>query len=192
MDIKMNNNQSRLPAGQRLTEDWPILHYGGIPTISTDEWSFKIGGLVDNPIELNWNDFMNLPQLKVTSDIHYVTTWSKYNNEWEGVSMKLLIDMCKPKETAKHVMFHSYGGYTTNVPIEDLLFDDVLIAHSHNGSPLDPKHGAPARGVVPHLYFWKSAKWVNGMEFITEEEPGFWENYGYHIYGDPWKEQRYS
>ncbi|MDG1990030.1 MAG: sulfite oxidase-like oxidoreductase [Dehalococcoidia bacterium] len=188
----MNNNQPRLPAGQRLTEDWPILHYGGIPSISTDEWSFKIGGLVENPIDLNWNDFMDLPQLKVTSDIHCVTTWSKYDNEWEGVSMKLLIDMCKPKEQAKHVMFHSYGGYTTNVPIEDLLFDNVLIAHSHNGSPLDPQHGAPARGVVPHLYFWKSAKWVNGMEFITDEEPGFWENYGYHIYGDPWKEQRYS
>ena len=186
------SNQPRLPAGQRLTEDWPILHYGSIPSISLDDWSFKIDGLVENSININWSDFMNLPQTKVTSDIHCVTTWSKYDNEWEGVLINELLKICQPKENAMHVMFHSYGGYTTNVPLKDLQFDNVLIAHSHNGSTITSEHGGPARGVVPHLYFWKSAKWVNRMEFITEEQAGFWENYGYHIYGDPWKEERYS
>tara|TARA_B100001142_G_scaffold329721_1_gene394062 strand:- start:2793 stop:3365 length:573 start_codon:yes stop_codon:yes gene_type:complete len=188
----MNDKNQRLPAGQRLTEDWPILHYGSIPNINLDEWVFNINGLVKEPLSFTWNEFMEMPQTKVTSDIHCVTTWSKYDNEWEGVLLKDIFKLIQPLDEAKHVMFHSFGGYTTNVPISDLMFDNVLIAHSHNGAPLTPEHGAPARGVVPHLYFWKSAKWVNGMEFIVDESPGFWENYGYHIYGDPWKEQRYS
>ena len=188
----MDDKEPRLPAGQRLTEDWPILHYGGIPNINLDEWAFHINGLVEEPFSFTWKEFLAMPQTKVTSDIHCVTTWSKYDNEWEGVLLKDIFKLIKPLNEAKHVMFHSFGGYTTNVPIPDLMYDNVLIAHSHNGNPLTPEHGAPARGVVPHLYLWKSAKWVNGMEFIADENPGFWENYGYHIYGDPWKEERYS
>ena len=159
----------RLPPGQRLTAGWPVLHYGAIPRIELSNWQFHAWGLVDEE-----------------------RTWSKYDNDWEGIPFAAFLEAVKPKSTAKYVMAHSYGGYTTNIPLEDLKKDGVLFAHSHNGEPLDQEHGWPLRLVVPELYFWKSAKWIGGIQFLDEDRAGFWETYGYHIYGDPWEEQRYS
>ncbi len=182
----------RLPPGQRRTEDWPVLTYGGVPRIDLATWEFKIFGLVDQEVTLNWEQFMTLPQTHDTSDIHCVTTWSRYDNEWDGVRFRDVLALAKPLPEASHVMFHCYGGYTTNVPLEELMGDEVLFAHHHNGRPIEPEHGGPLRGVVPRLYFWKSAKWVRGIELMADERPGFWEMYGYNIHGDPWVEERYS
>ena len=182
----------RLPSGQRLTENFPVLTYGGVPKIDLATWEFRIFGLVEEEVTLDWEQFMALPQVKSHSDIHCVTTWSRYDNDWEGVRIADVLALAKVKPEAKHVMFHSYGGYTTNVPLDELLYDDALLAHTHDGAPLPVEHGGPLRGVVPHLYFWKSAKWVRGIELIAQERPGFWEMYGYHIHGDPWDEERYS
>jgi DMSO/TMAO reductase YedYZ molybdopterin-dependent catalytic subunit len=182
----------RLPPGQRRTEDWPVLTYGGVPRIDLATWEFKIFGLVEQEVTLNWEQFMTLPQTHDTSDIHCVTTWSRYDNEWDGVRFRDVLALAKPLPEASHVMFHCYGGYTTNVPLEELMGDEVLFAHHHNGRPIEPEHGGPLRGVVPRLYFWKSAKWVRGIELMADERPGFWEMYGYNIHGDPWVEERYS
>jgi DMSO/TMAO reductase YedYZ molybdopterin-dependent catalytic subunit len=182
----------RLPPGQRLTTGWPVLHYGSIPKLDTATWKFHVWGLVEEEKNYNWEQFNALGQTTDVSDIHCVTTWSKYDNEWAGVPFKALYDDLKVKPEAKYVMVHSYGGYTTNVPLEDLLQPGVLFAHSHDGKPLAKEHGWPMRLVVPHLYFWKSAKWVGGIQFLDSNRPGFWETYGYHIYGDPWREERYS
>jgi DMSO/TMAO reductase YedYZ molybdopterin-dependent catalytic subunit len=182
----------RLPPGQRLTDGWPILHYGSIPRIDLDTWEFMIFGLVEEELTLDWKQFMELPQTHEIADIHCVTTWSKYDNEWDGVRFRDVQSLVTLKPEASHVIFHSYGGYTTNVPLDELQGDDVLFAHSHNGQPLTPEHGWPLRGVVPELYFWKSAKWVRGIEFVAQDRPGFWEMYGYHMHGDPWSEERYG
>jgi DMSO/TMAO reductase YedYZ molybdopterin-dependent catalytic subunit len=183
----------RLPPGQKDTgSGWPVLHYGGIPRVDLESWRFEVGGMVKEPVVLTWEQFMALPQAKITTDIHCVTAWSKFDNVWEGVLFKDVIERIQPGVEAKHVMVHSYGGYTTNVPLEDLMRENVIFAHSHNGEPLAKDHGWPLRLVVPHLYFWKSAKWVRGLVFMDQERPGFWEMYGYHIRGDPWKEERYS
>ncbi len=186
------DGRRRLPPGQRLTEGWPVLHYGSIPKIDLDTWEFRIFGLVEEEVRLSWQEFLALPQVRVTSDIHCVTTWSKYDNDWEGVRFRDLLDLVQLKPGATHVMFHSYGGYTTNVPLSELMRDDVLLAHRHSGEPLRPEHGWPLRSVVPDLYFWKSAKWVRGLEFMPDDRPGFWEMYGYHMHGDPWAEERYG
>ena len=182
----------RLPPGQRLTEGWPVLHYGAIPRLDPEAWRFHVWGLVEEERKFTWDEFNTLGETSDTSDIHCVTTWSKFDNEWEGVPFRALYDQIKVKPEAKAVMVHSYGGYTTNVPLDDLLAEGVLFARKHNGEPLTKEHGWPIRLVVPNLYFWKSAKWVGGMQFIDEDRPGFWEMYGYHMYGDPWREQRYS
>jgi DMSO/TMAO reductase YedYZ molybdopterin-dependent catalytic subunit len=182
----------RLPPGQRLTQDWPVLTYGGVPRIDLATWEFKIVGLVEAEVTLSWEQFMALPQTHDVSDIHCVTTWSRYDNEWDGVRFRDVLALAKPLPEAKHVMFHCYGGYTTNVPLDELMGDEVLFAHHHNGRPIEPEHGGPLRGVVPRLYFWKSAKWVRGIELMADERPGFWEMYGYNIHGDPWVEERYS
>ena len=182
----------RLAPGQRLTDGFPVLTYGGVPKIDLATWQFRIFGLVEDEVALNWEQFMALPQSKSHSDIHCVTTWSRYDNDWEGVRIADMLSLVQVKPEAKHVMFHAYGGYTTNVPLDELLYNDALLAHTHDGAPLPLEHGGPLRGVVPHLYFWKSAKWVRGIELMAEERPGFWEMYGYHIHGDPWKEERYS
>jgi DMSO/TMAO reductase YedYZ molybdopterin-dependent catalytic subunit len=183
----------RLPPGQKDAGDgWPILHYGGIPRIDLDSWRFEIGGLVEEPVVFTWQEFMALPQAKITSDIHCVTAWSKFDNVWEGVAFSEIMKHVKLKAGAGEVMVHSFGGYTTNLPLDDLQAESTLFAHSHNGEPLARDHGWPLRLVVPHLYFWKSAKWVRGLVFMDQERPGFWEMYGYHIRGDPWKEERYS
>ena len=182
----------RLPAGQKLTEGWPVLTYGGTPRVDTKDWKFVVAGLVEQEASFTWDEFLALPQTTDRSDVHCVTGWSKFDNEWQGVAFRDLMQRIAPKPEAKHVMVHSYGGYTTNVPLADLMQDRVLFAHTHNGKPLAPEHGGPLRLVVPHLYFWKSAKWARGLLLMADERPGFWEMYGYHIRGDPWKEERYS
>ena len=182
----------RLPPGQKLTDGWPVLHYGGIPKIELDTWKFELSGLVEEPVSFTWKEFMELPQVTITNDIHCVTTWSKFDNTWTGVPCKSCSSGVKLKPEAKHVMIHSYGGYTTNLSLADLDLPTNLLAHTHNGESLTKDHGWPLRLVVPHLYFWKSAKWVRGLQFMPDEQPGFWEMYGYHIRGDPWKEERYS
>jgi DMSO/TMAO reductase YedYZ molybdopterin-dependent catalytic subunit len=183
---------NRLPPGQKLTDGWPVLHYGAIPNIDLATWKFSIVGLVQDEAHFTWDEFMALPQTTLRSDIHCVTHWSKFDNDWTGVHIKDLIARITPQASAKHVMVHSYGGYTTNVPLAELVDEDVLFAHSHNSEPLAKAHGWPLRLVVPKLYFWKSAKWVRGLVFMEDEKPGFWEMYGYHIHGDPWTEERYS
>ena len=186
------DGRRRLPPGQRLTEGWPVLHYGSVPRIERSSWEFRIFGLVENEVTLDWSQFMALEQAHVRSDIHCVTTWSKYDNDWDGVRIRDLLALARPLPEAKHVMFHSYGGYTTNVPLDECQGDFDLIAYNHQGQPLDIEHGGPARGVIPDLYFWKSAKWVRGMELIPADRPGFWEMYGYNMHGDPWLEERYG
>jgi DMSO/TMAO reductase YedYZ molybdopterin-dependent catalytic subunit len=182
----------RLPPGQKLTDGWPVLHYGGIPPIDLATWKFSIVGLVEEEVSFTWDEFMALPQTTLRSDIHCVTHWSKFDNDWTGVKFTDILAKLKVKPEAKHVMQHSYGGYTTNVSLRELMDDDVLFAHSHNGKPLEKEHGWPLRTIVPKLYFWKSAKWVRGLVFMEDEKPGFWEMYGYHIHGDPFTEERYS
>lgn len=182
----------RLPPGQKMTAGWPVLDYGGPPRIDMATWRFRTFGLVEAEREWTWEEFLALPHATDTSDIHCVTHWSKFDNEWEGIAWRELLKEARPKPDAKHVMAHCYGGYTTNIPMADLDDDDVLLAFRHNGEPLPREHGGPLRLVVPKLYFWKSAKWISGIEFMAEERGGFWENYGYHIHGDPWKEERYG
>lgn len=186
------SSDQRLPPGQRLVENWPVLHYGSVPSIDLGSWEFRVFGLVEQELTLSWEQFQALPQTRVTTDIHCVTTWSRYDNAWEGVRMRDLLALARPQAAAQHAVFHSFGGYTTNVPLAELGGDDVLFAHSHDGAPLEAEHGGPLRGVIPQLYFWKSAKWVRGIEFVAEDRPGFWEMYGYHMHGDPWTEERYG
>ncbi len=182
----------RVPPGQRLTERFPVLTQGMTPHIDLKEWRLAIVGAVEEELTLTWEELLALPRTTSVADIHCVTGWSRLDNEWEGVSFRDLMEHVRPKPEARHVMVHSYGGYTTNVSLQDLMEDGVMLARSHNGEPLTPEHGGPLRLVIPHLYFWKSAKWVRGLQFMADEHPGFWEMYGYHIRGDPWKEERYS
>ncbi len=182
----------RLPPGQHKTGKWPVLHVGRIPWIKKAEWSFKITGLVEEEKTLDFEQFEKLSMERVESDIHCVTTWSKFDNLWEGVGGKIIVELANIRPNAKYVMIHSYGGYSTNIPLKDFVDDDVLFAVKQNGEDLSPEHGYPVRLVVPKLYFWKSAKWVNGIEFMAKDKPGFWEAKGYHNRGNPWKEERYS
>ena len=186
------DGRPRLPPGQRLVEGWPVLHYGGIPQVDLADWELRVFGLVGEELRFDLDQIRALPQVKQRRDIHCVTTWSRYDNDWEGISFQHLMELSKPTPAAKHVVFHCYGGYTTNVPIEELDRDDVLLVHTHDGEALTAEHGAPLRGMVPQLYFWKSAKWISGIEFVTDDRPGFWEMYGYHMHGDPWREERYG
>jgi DMSO/TMAO reductase YedYZ molybdopterin-dependent catalytic subunit len=183
---------ARTPPGQTLTEKWPVLHYGSVPRVDLARWRFKIFGLVEEPVELTWQQFEALPRTSITRDIHCVTTWSRLDNTFEGVPFREVLNLVKPLPEARYAMVHAEYGFTTNLPLADLDRDDVLFADKHDGKPLTPDHGWPLRLVVPHLYFWKSAKWVRGIEFMTEDRAGFWERNGYHMRGDPWKEERYS
>ena len=183
--------QPDAPPGQFVTERFPVLTFGPTPRISLDDWQFKIFGLVDEEITLDWNQFNDLPQVMLDAEFHCVTQWSKLQNTWEGILFTDVMKLVKPKPEAKYVMAHCYGGYSTNVALDVLVDDDVMFAHSHDGAPLTPEHGGPMRLVVPKRYGWKSAKWVNGIEFMAEDEPGFWEMRGYHMEGDPWKEERF-
>jgi len=184
--------KDRVPPGQKLTEKWPALHFGTVPDIVVSQWVFAISGLVEEERGLSYQEFMSLPRVRVFSDIHCVTGWSKLGNLWEGVSTSQIRQLVSILPEAKFVMVHSAGGFTTNLSLGDFFQPDVLFAIKHNGEPLTPEHGYPLRLVVPRLYFWKSAKWVTGVEFMAEDRKGFWETYGYHNHGDPWKEERYS
>ena len=184
--------ENRIPPGQHEVKSWPVLHAGSVQNIDTSSWKFKIFGLVKEEKELNYDEFMSLPKTKVFSDIHCVTTWSKLNNLWEGIGSNIIKEIVDIQKEAKYVMVHASGNFTTNLSIEDFFEPDVLFATKHNKNCITSKHGAPIRLIVPKLYFWKSAKWVTGVEFIAEDKPGFWESNGYHMHGDPWKEERYS
>lgn len=181
----------RIPPGQTRTEKWPVLHYGDVPEYDLAKWDFRVTGLVEKPFQLDWNAFANLPRIKVKSDIHCVTTWSRLDNLWEGPSTKLIMEMAGVKPEAKFIIAHCENGFTTNVPMEHFADDDALIALIHDGQPLTPDHGFPARLVIPKLYFWKSAKWIRSLEFASKDRAGFWEMNGYHMRGDPWLEERY-
>ena len=182
----------RLPPGQHLVRDWPVLDLGKQPDIAQERWRLKIGGLVQRPLTLDWPAFRALPQTQARSDIHCVTTWSRYDNDWEGVATRDLLDLVQPKDEAAAVLLHGYDGYTTNLPLADFAAPDALLVHRWQGKPLTRDHGGPVRLVVPHLYFWKSAKWISGIDILGADRPGFWEVNGYHMRGDPWAEQRYS
>jgi DMSO/TMAO reductase YedYZ molybdopterin-dependent catalytic subunit len=172
--------------------DWPVLDLGSQPDVSTDRWELRIGGMVDRPAIYDWKAFMALPQTNARSDIHCVTTWSRYDNDWVGVSTRDLLEAVQPKAEAAFVVLHGYDGYTTNVPLADFASDQAMVVHSWSGKPLTRAHGGPARLLIPHLYLWKSAKWISGIDFIGADKPGFWEVNGYHMRGDPWTEERYS
>jgi DMSO/TMAO reductase YedYZ molybdopterin-dependent catalytic subunit len=184
--------KERLPPGQHLVKNWPVLDLGRQPDIPRERWSLAIDGLVERPTTLDWAALARLPRAARRSDIHCVTTWSRYDNDWTGVATRDLLDLVQPLPTAGAVMLHSYDGYTTNLTLADFAADDALLATGWSGQPLTRDHGGPARLVVPHLYFWKSAKWLHRIELIAADRPGFWEVNGYHLRGDPWAEQRYS
>jgi DMSO/TMAO reductase YedYZ molybdopterin-dependent catalytic subunit len=181
---------SRVPPGQYVTADFPVLSAGPTPHTSLDMWTFSIVGAIDEPKSWTWNELQSLPQETVAVDIHCVTKWSKLDTTWTGVSVDTLLEGIDT--SAPYALAFSDGGYTTNLPLEDLRDGKAWVAHTYDSEPLAAEHGGPARLLVPHLYFWKSAKWVRGIELREEDEPGFWEGYGYHNYGDPWKEQRYA
>ncbi|WP_372634440.1 sulfite oxidase-like oxidoreductase [Cohnella sp.] len=182
----------RLPPGQTLTAKFPILHEGDIPRYDMEQWRLTIDGEVEEPLELTYDDVLGLPVSRIECDIHCVTRWSKFGTEWEGVLFKDLLSRVKPKPEARYVMFHADPDYETNVPLSDLLMDNVMLAYRYEGEPLTDKHGWPLRTIVPHRYFWKSAKWVRRIEFMTEDRPGFWERNGFHNEADPFAEQRFS
>jgi|SRR5690606_30662991 len=189
---RSGSEAERIPPGQHLVEDFPVLSAGPTPRISPEKWSFtlKIG---PKPVKMwSWAEFNALPQTKATRDIHCVTAWSKLNTSWEGVLIDDLLAEAGVEAPTPYLLAHSYDGYSTNVPLADLTGGRAMIALRYEGKPLEPDHGGPARLLVPHLYFWKSAKWINGLQFTERDEPGFWELRGYHIYGDPWREQRYT
>jgi DMSO/TMAO reductase YedYZ molybdopterin-dependent catalytic subunit len=179
----------RVPPGQYVTDDFPVLSAGPTPHVSLDQWDFTIVGEVDQLRRWTWEEFRALPSETITVDIHCVTKWSKLDTTWEGVAVDTLLDGVET--AAEYTTAFCDGGYTTNVPLEDLRDGKAWVAYRYGGEPLDPEHGGPARLLVPHLYFWKSAKWVRGLALTPTDEPGFWETNGYHLYGDPWREQRY-
>ena len=185
--------QERVPPGQYLANNFPIMTYGQTPDVTRKEWKLKVWGLVPQPLTFTWEDVMKLPQHEFTADFHCVTRWSKLDVTWKGfkiVDLMTLVGDLDP--SAVHVMEHCYGGYTTNLPLADFLRDENFFAYELNGQPLPKEHGGPIRTMVPHLYAWKSAKWISGIELIDREQSGFWEQNGYHKRGEPWTEERYS
>ena len=184
--------QNRLPPGQSLTLKWPVLHEGDVPTFDPQTWDFIIGGLVEKSWRFGYAEFMALPRIEIKADFHCVTRWSKFDNCWEGVAFREVVKPVLPHPDAHYVMVQGENRYTANVPLNDLMRPEVVFAFKHNGENLTPQHGWPLRLIVPHLYAWKSVKWVRGLEFVERDRPGFWEQNGYHLYGDPWKEQRFS
>ena len=188
-------DKDRLPPGQTLTDKWPVLTYGETPRIEPDDWRMRVWGLVDEPEgerTLTWNDLIGLPKASIVCDLHCVTRWSRLGARLEGARVRDLLAGLPVSPRASHVMVHSYGGYTTNLPLADLMLDDALLCYGFEGQALPVEHGGPCRLLVPHLYLWKSAKWINGMELMENDRPGLWERAGYHMYGDPWQEQRHG
>ncbi len=184
--------EGRLPPNQVATLKWPVLHYGSVPRFDPERWDFRVYGAVDEPARWDWNAFNKLPRSTMTSDFHCVTRWSRFDNHWKGVRVVDVLDMLRIKPEAKFVLVHAEQGYTANVPLEDMMRENALLATHHDGEPLTADHGYPVRLVVPHLYGWKSVKWVRGFEMLERNVAGFWEQNGYNMYGDPWKEQRFS
>ena len=182
----------RLPPGQHVVKTWPVLDLGVQPKVERWDWKLTVDGLVAKPIEWTFQDFLAQPQFQSTSDIHCVTAWSRYDNRWEGVSAKHLLSVVQPLERAQHLVCYSHDGYTTNLTLSQFDDDDVLLAYKWEGEPIPREHGGPVRAIVPKFYFWKSAKWIKRIEFVTRDKPGFWETRGYHNEGDPWREQRYG
>jgi len=182
----------RLPPGQVLTTKWPVLHYGLVPEVDTATWTFEVSGLVDTPVSIPWEELLALPRTTVRCDIHCVTTWSRFDNTFEGVAVRTLLERAGVRSDAQFCLVHAEQDFSTNLPLGDLDRPDNLIALRHDGEWLTPEHGGPARLLVPHLYFWKSAKWVRGFELLEHDIPGFWEQNGYHMRGDPWTEERYG
>ena len=190
---KVTQDQEGLevPEGQFVTEKFPVLTIGDTPKIDLARWRFAVFGLVEEEVVLTWEEFMALPQTAMTRDFHCVTQWSRLGNLWVGVQFGEVLKRVKLNPEAQYAMVHCYGGYTTNLPLDVLKEEDVLFAHHQEGKPLEEAHGGPLRLVVPSRYGWKSAKWVNGLEFMAKDKPGFWEERGYHMNGDPWKEERF-
>ena len=182
----------RLPPGQYLTEKWPVLHYGNVPRVDLATWSFTLDGLVKKPVQLTYEEFKKLPRRTVKADVHCVTRWSLLDSEWEGVPVAEVMKLVELGPGATHVMAHAEHGFSSNLSLDDFLRDENMLVDVRNGEPIAPEHGWPLRLFVPHLYFWKSAKRLRGLEFMHGDRPGFWEQYGYHMRGDPWREERYG
>jgi DMSO/TMAO reductase YedYZ molybdopterin-dependent catalytic subunit len=190
--VERGLDPARLPPGQYLTEKWPVLHAGSVPQTDLATWDFKVFGEVDEPVTLTYEELMALPQTEITADIHCVTRWSRFDTSFKGVHWRELKKLVRPKPSARFVLAHAEQGFTSNLPLEALEEDDALIAWEADGEPLGPEHGWPLRLVVPSRYFWKSAKWLRGLELLAADQPGFWERYGYHNDADYWREERYS
>jgi DMSO/TMAO reductase YedYZ molybdopterin-dependent catalytic subunit len=182
----------RLPPGQILTKKWPVLHYGLVPTVDTRTWTFTVDGHVAHPFTLTYDELLALPRITVACDMHCVTTWSRFDNRFEGVAVRALLERAGVLPGAQYCLVSAEQGFTTNLPLADLDRAENMIALQHDGEWLTPEHGWPARLLVPHLYLWKSAKWVRGLTLLEEDVPGFWEQNGYHMHGDPWTEERYG
>jgi DMSO/TMAO reductase YedYZ molybdopterin-dependent catalytic subunit len=185
-------SEGRLPPGQSLTQKFPVLHYGPIPQFNPATWDLRVFGEVEKEMRWSWDEYLTLPMTTQTNDIHCVTRWSKFDTVWEGVKFTDFVKLFGVKPTAKYVIAHCDYGYTTNVPLDVMMGDNVMLTHKFDGKPLDPEHGYPLRTLVPNRYFWKSAKWLRAIEFSTTDKPGFWEQAGYHNEGDPFKEERYQ
>jgi DMSO/TMAO reductase YedYZ molybdopterin-dependent catalytic subunit len=190
--VEAGYDPSRLPPGQYLTEKWPVLHAGAVPDVDLATWDLRVFGEVEQELVLSWDELQALPATEITTDIHCVTRWSRFDTSFRGVHWSDLAPLVRPKPSAHFVVAHAEQGFTSNVPLAALEADDALIAYDADGEPLTPDHGRPLRLVVPSKYFWKSAKWLRGLELRSSDQPGFWERYGYHNDADYWKEQRYG
>ena len=191
--IERGIDPARLPPGQYSTDRFPVLHVGDVPEYDDlATWTFTVFGLVDREVVLSWDDLLAQPQTEIVTDIHCVTKWSRFDTTWRGVRLRDVLALAGPRPEAAHVVMHAEGGYTANLPLADVTGDRALLAHTYDGLALEPDHGYPARTLVPHLYLWKSVKWVRGIELVGADRPGFWERNGYHLRGDPWLEQRYD
>jgi DMSO/TMAO reductase YedYZ molybdopterin-dependent catalytic subunit len=182
----------RLPPHQVVTRKWPVLHYGTVPSVDLASWRFEVTGAVEQPLTLSWDELRALPRRETLCDLHCVTRWTRFDNVFEGVPVQEVLRRARLRPEAKYVLVHAEQGYSTNLPLADLDRPANLLAMTHNGEPLPPEHGGPVRVLVPHLYLWKSAKWVKGFQVLVEDYPGFWEQNGYHMRGDPWQEERYG
>jgi DMSO/TMAO reductase YedYZ molybdopterin-dependent catalytic subunit len=190
--VESPRREPRLPPGQVKTEKWPVLHHGQVPHVDLSTWDLVVDGLVGRPQRWTWEEFQKLPRTRVHSDIHCVTRWSRFDNTWDGVSLREVSRIVSPAAGAHFAVLHAEHGFTTNLPLAELIQDDVLLADQHDGKALTPEHGWPLRLVVPRRYFWKSAKWIRRIELVAADEPGFWERNGYHNEADPWREERFS
>jgi len=187
-----SRHEPRLPPGQILTVKWPVLHHGAVPRIDIARWDFRVFGLVTTPKRWTWEEFRTLPRIEVVSDVHCVTRWSRFDNRWQGVAVREVLNAAGVDPHARFAVAHAEHGFTSNLPLAELWADDVLLADTHDGEQLTPEHGWPLRLVVPGRYFWKSAKWIRALELLPDDRPGFWEQNGYHNQADPWKEERFS